>query len=179
MRSDVIKRRGVNLRQALLDVVERHPYFRERFRHAERLGDIKGYGLPLGSKTRKISGDGYILLGDAASLIDPLTGEGIGNAFYSGFIAAEQARDCLAANNFSAAFLQAYDRRVRRVLGSEMQLSYRLQKAGAYAPLLNMIANLISGNQNIMNYLSGIYTDFSLREQLVKPLFWLKLLGRK
>jgi len=42
---------------------------------------VDGYGLPLGSKKRVLSGDRYMLVGDAASLIDPFTGEGIGNAF--------------------------------------------------------------------------------------------------
>ena len=83
----------------------------------------------LDQKSVKLSGDHYMLVGDAAHLIDPLTGEGIGNAFYSGFIAAEQAIECLKANNFSTTFLTAYDKRIRRVLGSEMKLSYRIQRA--------------------------------------------------
>ena len=116
-----------------------------------------------------------MLVGDAGHLIDPLTGEGIGNAFYSGFIAAEQARDCLAAQNYSAEFMLAYDKRVERVLGSEMKLSYRMQEIARYPALLNFTGSIIAGNRKMLDVLSNMYTDFDLREQLVKPWFWIKM----
>ena len=119
------------------------------------------------------------LVGDAGHLVDPLTGEGIGNAFYSGFIAAEQLQQCLAADDFSASFLKAYDQRVSRVLGSEMRLSYRLQKMLAYPWLVNLLANIIAGNRRVAALLSGMYNDFALREQLVKPWFWMKMFFRR
>ncbi len=179
MRSDILGRRKVNLRKTLFEVIEEHPVLRERFKNARLIGEVKGYGLPLGSKRRAISGSHYMLVGDAGHLVDPLTGEGIGNAFYSGFIAAEQLQQCLAANDFSASVLKAYDRRVNRVLGSEMRLSYRLQKMLAYPRMANLLANIIAGNQRVVAVLSGMYNDFSLREQLVKPWFWLKMLRRR
>lgn len=179
MRTDIIKRRKVNLRRLLDEIIRENPLIRDRFKDAELIGKVHGYGLPLGSKTRVLSGDHYLLVGDAGHLIDPLTGEGIGNAFYSGFIAAELAEQVLAENDLSARRLRAYDVRVQRVLGSEMKLSYRLQNAGRYAFLLNIIANIITGNQRLMDYLSGIYTDFHLREQLVKPWFWVKMWWKK
>jgi geranylgeranyl reductase family protein len=178
MRSDFVGKRKVNLRAELERIVREHPQIAPRFAEAEREGAIQGYGLPLGSKQRSISGDHYMLVGDAGALIDPLTGEGIGNAFYSGFIAVEQARDCLAANDFTAATLKAYDKRVERVLGSEMKLSYRMQELARYPWLLNIIGRIILGNQKMLFVFSKMYTDFNIREQVVKPWFWLKLLFR-
>ncbi|OQP57353.1 NAD(P)/FAD-dependent oxidoreductase [Niastella populi] len=64
-----------------------------------------------------------MLTGDAAYLIDPFTGEGIGNALYSGRIAAQQAAASLKTNDFSAAAMKAYDDEVYRVLGPELRLS--------------------------------------------------------
>jgi flavin-dependent dehydrogenase len=52
--------------------------------------------LPLGSKKRVISGNNFLLTGDAASLIDPFTGEGIGNAMYSGMLAAAHIQNCIS-----------------------------------------------------------------------------------
>jgi geranylgeranyl reductase family protein len=179
MRSDIIKKRKVNLRKMLDFIVEEHPKFKDRFAGAERVGKVAGYGLPLGSKTRNISGDHFMLVGDAGHLIDPLTGEGIGNAFYSGFIAAEQAEQCLLKNDFSAAFMKAYDVRVKRVLGSEMKLSYKMQRMASYPFLVNVIANIIAGNQKVVNVITGMYTDFNLREEIVKPLFWFKMMFKK
>lgn len=175
MRSDIISKKRLNLRKRLLEVIESHPPFRERFQDAELIGEIVGYGLPLGSKKRLLSGDGFMLVGDAAHLIDPLTGEGIGNAFYSGFIAAEQAQQCLEQQNFSAPFLYAYDVRVQRVLGVEMQLSYRLQRLMAYPLLVNVVTAIIGGNKRAMDMLSQMYHDLEIRRSLAKPWFWLKM----
>ncbi len=179
MRSDILSRRKLNLRKLLLETIEEHPVLRERFKDATLLGEVKGFGLPLGSRPRPISGPHYLLVGDAGHLVDPLTGEGIGNAFYSGFIAAEQVQQCLSAVDFSPAFLKNYDRRVARVLGSEMRLSYRLQKMLMYPLLVNTLARIISSNQQLLELLSGMYNDFSLREQLAKPWFWLKMVFKR
>lgn len=176
MRSDYVKKRSVNLRKSFFDIIENHPEFKERFKDAEMMGKLEGFGLPLGSKKRIISGDHFMLIGDAGHLIDPLTGEGIGHAFYSGVIAAEQAQVCLEQQQFSAAFLKAYDARVARVLGSEMKLSYQLQRLMNFPPVVNFIASIISKNKQMLDILSKMINDFDLRSQLVKPFFWLKML---
>lgn len=46
-----------------------------RLATAVQVGRTVGWQLPLGSRRRPASGDGYMLLGDAAGLIDPFTGE--------------------------------------------------------------------------------------------------------
>ena len=51
----------------------------------------KGWILPFGSIRRENHGEGFLLLGDAAGLVDPFTGEGFGNAMESGRIAAKTA----------------------------------------------------------------------------------------
>jgi geranylgeranyl reductase family protein len=178
MRSDFIKKKKINLREVLLQTVKEHPLLAPRFANATLEGPVVGYGLPLGSRLQPISGDHYMLVGDAGHLIDPLTGEGIGNAMYSGFIAAEQVQQCLAAGDFSASFLRAYDRRVARVLGSEMKLSYQLQRMLRYPWLTNTLAGWIARHPWLVELISQMYTDLELRKQLVKPAFWLKTTAR-
>jgi geranylgeranyl reductase family protein len=57
---------------------------------------IKGHYVPFGD-FRPIPGQGLILLcGDAAGLVDPITGEGIAYAMQSGSFAAEAVREALA-----------------------------------------------------------------------------------
>ena len=163
LRSDFIKKKSINLRKTFFEIVETHPAFKERFEDAELEGKLEGFGLPLGSKKRIISGDHYMIIGDAGHLIDPLTGEGIGHAFYSGFIAAEQAQLCLEKGQFSADFMLAYDVRVARVLGSEMKLSYQLQRLMRYSPIVNFLAAFISNNKKMLEVLSRMVSDFDLR----------------
>lgn len=176
MRSDFISEKKYNLRKGLKEVIEQHPHLRERFKDATLDGKIIGYGLPLGSKKRPISGERYMLVGDAGHLIDPLSGEGIGNAIYSGVIAAEQARDCLEAEDFSAKTMKAYDVRVERVLGKEMQLSYQLQKMMARPWLVNLLANWVARNRTLIDLISLMYIDLDVRKKAINPIFWVKLL---
>jgi geranylgeranyl reductase family protein len=178
MRSDILKKKKVNLRKALDEIVA-SPQFRERFANAEQIDPTIGYGLPLGSKERILSGDNYLLVGDAGHLIDPLTGEGIGNAIYSGYIAAELIEKCITENRFDAEFLTAYDVRIARVLRSEMQISYRLQQMLQRKWLTNLLARLISANPKVIKVLSMVYTDLEIRRQLLKPWFWWKILREK
>jgi len=175
MRTDYIKKKKINLNKLLDEIVKTHPKVKDRFEDASLLGTIKGYGLPLGSKPRPISGDHYMLLGDAGHLVDPLTGEGIGNAMYSGVFAAEQAEKCIAANNYSSSFLKDYDKRIKRVIGKEMKLSYRLQQMMNNPRLIIFLANFIHRNNHISELISRMYTDFELRTKLVKPGFWFRL----
>jgi geranylgeranyl reductase family protein len=174
VRSDFIKKRRLNLKELLEQAIHSHPEIAERFKDAQLDGKVVGYGLPLGSKRRSLSGDHYMLLGDAGHLIDPLTGEGIGNGFYSGFIAAEQAIACLENERFDAEYLKAYDVRVDRVLRSEMRISYQLQRILRIEWLTNMIAKLIFNNPRIVELLTRMYTDLELRKKIVTPGFWLR-----
>jgi geranylgeranyl reductase family protein len=65
-------------------------------RYLETLGvadtlPVKGQFLPFGD-FRKVPGKGRVLLaGDAAGLVDPITGEGIAHALHSGALAAQSA----------------------------------------------------------------------------------------
>lgn len=176
MRTDYIKKKKVNLNKVLEELIISHPSLKDRFAHATLTGKVQGFGLPLGSKPRPISGDHYMVLGDAGHLIDPLTGEGIGNGIYSGVFAAELAQKCIEQDNYSASLLRNYDKRVHRVIGKEMRLSYRLQQLMARAWLVNFLANLITKNKHFTELISRMYTDFELRSRLVKPGFWLRLM---
>ena len=78
MLSSFISKRSVNLKQQMLDVIANEPVLKERFADAHMVDEMRGFGLPLGSQKRTLSGDRFMLIGDAASLIDPITGEGVG-----------------------------------------------------------------------------------------------------
>lgn len=179
MRSDVVSKRKINLKQQLFEVLEKYPSLKERFAQAEIVDDVKGYGLPLGSKKRKISGNNFMLVGDAASLIDPFTGEGIGNAVMSGMCAAMQAKDCIAQKNFSATFMQQYDTTVYRRLWDELKLSYRMQQLVNYPWLFNFVVRKANTNKVLRETISVMFEDIDLREKLRKPSFYFQLLFSK
>ena len=176
MLSDVARRKKVNLKNELQDIIHNDPIISERFKNATLIGTVDGYGLPLGSKQRVISGERYLLTGDAAFLIDPFTGEGIGNALYSGRIAANQAAKALEANDFSAAALAAYDKEVYRVMGPELRISHRLQKLVKYPWLFNLLVKISIRNKQVKELLSCMFYEVDLRKKLAQPSFYIKLL---
>ncbi|RPD40316.1 NAD(P)/FAD-dependent oxidoreductase [Chitinophaga barathri] len=176
MLSDAVRDRKVNLKQLLTETLKQDPVFAERFRDAEMTSSLDGYGLPLGSKKRRLSGNRYMLVGDAAYIIDPFTGEGIGNAIYSGAIAAKQAAACLEAGNFGEEVMMAYDESVYRVLGPELNLSYKLQQLVKYPRLFNWLMKMGMRNKQLRDVISSMFYEVDLRKKLTKPSFYVKLL---
>ena len=160
----------------ILKEVTTSDYFKERFSDAEPVENPKGWALPLGTIKRENHGDGFMLLGDAAGLIDPFTGEGIGNAMASAKIAVETAAKALSENNFSKESLSNYNKRVWNELGPELKTSSKLQKLANYRMLLNMIINKASRNEKIQDIISGMLANEIPKDKLSNPLFYLKVL---
>ena len=129
MLAEVVAKHKVNLKETLTRMLATHPALAGRFAQARPLGSIVGFGLPLGGgRVRPISGQRFMLCGDAASLIDPLQGHGIDTAIQSGILAGAQAAACFARQDFSAGFMQEYDVRVSHKIGRKLAKSYRLMR---------------------------------------------------
>ena len=140
-----ISKRKLNLRKVFHDVINNVEYLKKRFTDAEQVGDLEGFGLPLGSRKVKMSGDNFMLCGDAASLIDPLSGEGIGQAMVSGRYAGWQAKKCFEQNNFTETFMRQYDRQVYDKFWVRHRKNYVIQQIiGRREWLLNGVINLAS-----------------------------------
>jgi geranylgeranyl reductase family protein len=131
-----MNKKGINLKEALLKEIKENPIFVDRFKDAELVGEIKGWNLPLASHHRKSYGNGFLLLGDAASLIDPLSGEGVGNAMISGKLAAMVVKEALEKNDFSEKFLEKYDKLLWSVVEPEVKTNYKLQRLAKKFPFL-------------------------------------------
>ncbi|MBS1594567.1 MAG: geranylgeranyl reductase family protein [Bacteroidetes bacterium] len=176
MRADVMSDRKLNLKKEFEKIITGHPAVRMRFEQAEMIGDVKLHGLPLGSKKRQLSGDHYMLVGDAAMLIDPFTGEGIGNAMMSGMLAALQVSRCIATQKFDAATMAQYDKAVYDRLWSELLLSYRMQQLVNYPSIFNFVVRKANGNAVLRETIMAMFEDLDIRARLKDPRFYVKLL---
>ena len=166
----------VNLKADMLKAIANNPTIRERFRRAKLVDNIQGWGLPLGSIKRPLSGDGFLLVGDAGSLIDPFTGEGIGNAMYSGMMAANFIPEAIKQNRFDAEFLKTYDDAFYSRHWDELKLSHTMQKLCKYPRLFNFVVNKANKNKTLRDTISCMFEDLDLRAKLRDPLFYFKLL---
>jgi len=174
-----INRKKMNLKAKMLEAIDTIPYLKERFKHAEMVSKIQAYGLPLWDGKRKISGDHFMLTGDAANLIDPVTGEGIGHAAISGMYAAEQCKQSLESNDFSTGFMQQYDTSVYTRIGKELSISRKIPTFIKYSWLFNMMVNKALKSKTLQERLTLAMTDLEVRKRLKDPRMYLKvLLGR-
>jgi flavin-dependent dehydrogenase len=176
MRSDKVSKKKINLKKEMLHIIEKYPQLKSRFEGAELIGDIKGYGLPLGSKQRQLSGDSYMLIGDAGALIDPFTGEGIGNAMTSGMLAAEAVQECITQNDFSAKATAKYHSMVYSKLGSELKISYKMQQLINVPWLFNLVVNRATKNKTLSETISCMFEDLNMRDKLRQKSFYFRLL---
>lgn len=170
-----IKARDVDLKKALQAAID-SPAFRDRFARARPLEKPTGWNLPVGSCRRPMHGAGFLLLGDAAGLIDPFTGEGIGNALYSARYAVETAAEAREAADYSAHFLARYADRLWEALGPELKTSARLHELGRRRFLMNLVIRKAARSQAVSDLIGGMMANAVPRKQLTNPLFYLKLL---
>ncbi len=179
IRTDVMKRNKIQLKRELLRSIEETPILKERFQHAEAISEVQAWGLPLGSKKMPISGNRYLLTGDAASLIDPFTGEGVGNAMNSGFHAAEHIEKCILNNRYDADFNRQYDQRVYAKLWKELRNSKMIQDLLVRPQLFSWVMNRAVTSPYLQKSFVRMIDSLDERKKLANPLFYLRvLLGR-
>ena len=165
----------VKLKQ-MLDFIINESYLKDRFKNAKVIDKTrKGWLLPLGSprkgnlQPRKNYWNGAILTGDSASLIDPFTGEGIGNALVSGKL----------TSNFD--FIDndtgiQYQNELWNLIGKELSNSHKLQKMLKRKWLVNWFIKKASKNKNLQVILTDMLHNKESQEKLNSKWFLLKCL---
>ena len=177
-RQDQVIRQKTALGPLLSDLVKSHPALAARFRYARQLTPIQAHLLPLGTARIRRSGHRTLLLGDAACLVDPFTGEGIGNAMASGEVAAETIRNCFLKGDFSDAALKNYDHHLHRRVVSEFKTSALLQRLAGFSWLFNFVVNKANKNSDLKELLTAIYTSEEAKKKLTRPGFYIRALLR-
>jgi menaquinone-9 beta-reductase len=178
--SAVQGRRGaakINLRQRTYELLRTHPRLRRRFAGAKEIaGSFRGWQLPCGSERRALAGDGWMLVGDAASLVDPFSGEGISNAMHSAQLAAECAARSLREGTEHAGGLRDYEVRVWKQLGPELDTAYRMQKLARHKWLLRFALNRAATRPRVRDAIVAMMRDPQAVRALTRPSFYLQLL---
>ena len=148
--SKIISEKSINISKELLRIIETVPSLGNRFSKAEMTGEIKGHLLPLCSRKIRISGKRFMLCGDAASLINPVTGSGIGHAMQSGRYAGWQALKCFEKNDFSQDFMRLYDKTIHEKLWPENKRYLMIRQfIMKYPAILNTIVKAGSASRFI------------------------------
>jgi flavin-dependent dehydrogenase len=116
---------GARLREHLAELA---PHYGLR---VEAMENVRGHHVPTRRDGRPISKGNALLVGDAAGLVDPMSGEGIYAAFVSGRLAASAAADYL---NGHTKTLASYDAAVERELMPDIRAAGLLRDAYHFLP---------------------------------------------
>lgn len=174
-----IAKKKINLKKVMYEAIETFPYLKERFVNAKQISRIEAYSLPLWDGRRTLSGERFMLAGDAASLIDPVTGEGMGHAAISGMLAARQASRSIQSGDFSAGFMQQYDDSLYQKIGKELAISSKILRYIRYPWLFDLVVKKAMRSKSLKEKLVLAMTDLETRKRLKEPSLYLKiLLGR-
>jgi geranylgeranyl reductase family protein len=122
------------------------------------LENVRGYRLPLVHPRARLAKGRAALLGDAAGLVDPLSGDGI----YEAFLSARLATEAILSGG-----LETYDRELRRALASQLAAAWgakvaldrfpRLTYAVVRTPFLwNAVVSLIGGDVPSPSAMGGL-----------------------
>ena len=172
----LLDKQSKKLKALQAEVIAEHPLFKDRFAEASMIaGTGKGWQLPFGSPRKKASNQprrsaskGIYLVGDAASLVDPFSGEGVGNALVSGEMAALHILQNKEPEEYQEALWKA--------LGPELTNSFRMQKMSRRAWLLNWFVGKASKKPAIQEMMTEMIASKEAQENLHSPWFMFKTL---
>ncbi|MFH0865116.1 MAG: geranylgeranyl reductase family protein [Bacteroidota bacterium] len=170
MHQDLLKSKH-SLKKIMSEIIAEHPAVSPRFKNAQLISAAEAWPLPLAMDKKVISGERILLAGDAAGLIDPYTGEGVGNAIRSGRIAADHISNCFKENNFSASFNQLYDKEIYRRMWKELRINRSIQKILKYPKLIDYIIRKANKSNSFKNMLLLAIENDAAKEKMVKNLF--------
>jgi geranylgeranyl reductase family protein len=120
-----------------------------------RTGPVRGYPLRVDFPEAPTSGDRVLLVGEAAGLVNPLTGEGIDYALESAQIAADHLSLALAGGP-SSGIPAEYDRLLRARFGRLFTFCRRLRDATLSTLLLNRLVRVAARREDLKMLLVDI-----------------------
>ncbi|MBI1974012.1 NAD(P)/FAD-dependent oxidoreductase [Candidatus Micrarchaeota archaeon] len=104
--------------------IDLHP---EIFRDAG-IVEIKGGCIPVGAPMSKPYANGIMLVGDAAHMVNPIHGGGMGNGIEAACVSAEVAKEAIQKGDYSEEVLKGYYSRWMEIKGNRMLQVLKVRK---------------------------------------------------
>ncbi|MEJ7838409.1 MAG: FAD-dependent monooxygenase [Thermomicrobiales bacterium] len=171
---DVANRKG-SIDSFFADALESLPEVSRKLDGAERIGGIRGVGS-MGARARRISGDGFLLVGDAASFLDPFAGEGVYEAIRGALLAGPIVSAALTAGNCSARPLRSYSLLRHRQFTAKRAVSWIVQGFINNPPAMNYVTAHLAEREELGLTLSGVLGSFQPASRALSPVFLARLL---
>jgi menaquinone-9 beta-reductase len=123
---------------------------------ARQVGPVKGYPIRVDFLRAPTFAGRTLLVGEAAGLVNPLTGEGIDYALESGTLAANHIIDMFQADDFGPARHVDYDHLLRARFDKLFRFSTQVRDWYCRPPLLNVLVPLANRRPELRQLLGNI-----------------------
>jgi len=141
---------------------------------SDDLKNVRGGLLPFGGTTECFGNGNVILLGDAAGLVSPVSGEGIPYALESGIIAAECAFEFFEKQ---VSLVKSYYEKIKSFSVDINQYGITLQnRVYGSDKHRKHVVKLCSSNNYLMDIMGKIFTHIITHEEGVRKISPIKLL---
>jgi digeranylgeranylglycerophospholipid reductase len=110
--------------------------------------------------------NGLMLVGDAARMIDPITGGGVSNGCKAGKVCGEVAAQAIEAKDCSAEFLQRYERGWRAILEEKQYRNWLAKEKlvtlsdDVFNEIIELLADTKLEKLNVYNLLKAVRAKF-------------------
>ncbi len=145
---------------------------------AERVGGIRGVG-GMARTARQTTGDGFLLVGDAASFLDPFTGDGVHDALRGGSLAVpvvSAALRSVGAGPVPSESLRPYRAARRRAFTAKRDVGWIVQGFIHAAPLMDYVTDRLDRRDAVGLTLSGVLGNIRPATAALSPVFLARLL---
>ena len=133
-------------------VLAQNPHLKVILERSDTVTEFRSV-YPVYFPARRAVADGALLVGDAARVSEPVTGEGIYFAMRSGLLAAENIDLAFQRGDLGAASLAGYERACRCAFRSRMALNVLLRFAVYRPALIEPIIRLSATHQRLLHSL--------------------------
>ncbi|MEM7551580.1 MAG: geranylgeranyl reductase family protein [Bacteroidota bacterium] len=171
------------VRQRFAAHVASNPVLQERLGNGKAIEKIQGWPITFYDARNPVTTDRLMLVGEAAGLINPLSGDGIQYAVLSARWAAENIIAAAKQGDFSAAALYGYEEKLKNELAFDFSLSNLMVQFGRNKTLnplwmttLRILINRCRDDPKFAATIAGIFEGTYPSYRALEPEFLLKIL---
>jgi geranylgeranyl reductase family protein len=167
----------VSLRRILASFLGDAEITEGRLVRAEPIGPVQGHPIRTRLDRMRNYAGRILVAGDAAGLVNPLTGEGIAAALESGQLAATHALSALETGDFSACALASYDQALRARFLADQRAARFLRIALFVPRLFNRVMRRLGQDPKLALLIGYIIIGYKPPRLALRPRTLLRLLA--
>jgi geranylgeranyl reductase family protein len=146
---------------AAFDTFIKSPPIQELLEGGKQSGPLKGFPIRVDFARSPTYGERTMIIGEAAGLVNPITGEGIDYGMESGKMAAEHLTHMFDIGDFSHKQLAAFDKQLRQRYQRLFELCDRLRLLYLNPFFINLMVRAIARNEDLMD----LFMDIAIENQ--------------